>query len=449
MIDLNIHRRVESYHSFSLREALKQVERKQGILLHSGKINKENQFHILAWDPLLDIFPDRIVLVETSTSQPLNDFESFLNDLMERNHHRQNPDTRRLFPYTGGPIGYFTYEFKRRLEEIDIYRESPEDLPLAHLRLYHSIRVFDVKNKKCLWIRQSLKTPLPGRWKFFLSKRSLSSSLKKGRPRSRDWYIRQVGRIKHYICRGEIYQANLARMVRGSWRGDKSDLAYSLFKANPAGAECFFRDRDRRIISTSPERLFKLRGRRVSAFPIKGTIARGKNRRQDHLRLSTLRKSPKDLAELAMIVDLLQNDLCRTCLPGSVQVVRFPKAETYRNVHHLVGHIVGKTSNQAFQVFKALFPGGSISGCPKIRACQLLEKIEKQPRELYTGSMGYFSFSGDADFNILIRTLVFDGDAYVYGVGGGITLLSDPDGEWEETRHKEQTLASLLGRKIS
>ena len=115
------------------------------MLFHSGKINKENQFHILGWDPLIDIFPDRMVLVETSTSQPIDDFEFFLNDLMERNRHRQSRGVEKLFPYNGGPIGYFTYEFKYCLEERHLYRERPEDSLLAHLRLYRFIRVFDVK----------------------------------------------------------------------------------------------------------------------------------------------------------------------------------------------------------------------------------------------------------------------------------------------------------------
>jgi len=203
---------------------------------------------------------------------------------------------------------------------------------------------------------------------------------------------------------------------------------------------------ENKLVSTSPELFFETKGNIIKTSPIKGTVSRSDNTDEDIFNKNQLLNSPKELAELAMIVDLLRNDLGKICHYDSVIVTDFPLVQSLQNVYHLYADITGILNTQSFEtIIQALFPGGSITGCPKIRACQIIEELEKQGRGAYTGSYGRINFDGSMQFNILIRTLFYyqNGD-FSYNVGGGITLKSDPEAEFEETVSKGLNILGAL-----
>ena len=205
---------------------------------------------------------------------------------------------------------------------------------------------------------------------------------------------------------------------------------------------------DRRFIaSTSPERFLKLVGRDVETRPIKGTVRRAADAAADRSNADWLANSEKDRAENTMIVDLLRNDLSRVCEPGSVDVPVLCAIETYASVHHLVSVVTGrlKPEKDIVDLIAATFPGGSITGAPKIKAMEIIAQLEGAPRGPYCGAIGYIGFDGNADLNIAIRTLVCDGERFSLHAGGGITLLSDPASEYDETLAKAERILGALG----
>jgi anthranilate/para-aminobenzoate synthase component I len=266
--------------------------------------------------------------------------------------------------------------------------------------------------------------------------------------------MERVRRCQDYIAAGDIYQANVSH--RFTVTGDlltpqpnlQSDLlAYSRVRAlNPAPFSGLLRLDRISLISSSPERLVRLSGRQADTRPIAGTRPRGTNTDDDERLADELRINEKERAEHVMLVDLERNDLGRVCEYGSVRVDELMTLEHYSHVHHLVSHITGTLKDNAsgFDLLKAVFPGGTITGVPKIRCMEIIEELEPVRRGAYTGSMGYLSWSGDLDFNIVIRTLVrTNGKAYLQ-VGAGIVADSDPGREYEETIHKAQAFLSAF-----
>jgi anthranilate/para-aminobenzoate synthase component I len=270
----------------------------------------------------------------------------------------------------------------------------------------------------------------------------------------RSSYMDRVRRCQDYIAGGDIYQANLSH--RFAVTGEafpprpelQSDLlAYGRVRAlNPSPFSGLLRFDRTSLISSSPERLVRLDGRRADTRPIAGTRPRGEDAAADRRLADELRSNEKECAEHVMLVDLERNDLGRVCDFGSVLVDELMTLERYSHVNHLVSHVGGTLRNGAtgFDLLRALFPGGTITGAPKIRCMEIIEELEPVRRGPYTGSMGYLSWSGDLDFNILIRTLVkMNGRGYLQ-VGAGIVADSDPAREYEETIHKAQAFLSAF-----
>lgn len=258
-----------------------------------------------------------------------------------------------------------------------------------------------------------------------------------------------VDRIREYILDGDIYQANISQSYSAQLHGpaDPVGLFLALRAANPAPFSALLWPAiDRYTMSCSPERFLLLQNGLVETRPIKGTRERGKNAICDrHLR-SELLASGKDKAENTMIVDLLRNDLSRVCRAGSVRVDALCRAETFSNVHHLVSVVRGELEPgcDALGLLDATFPGGSITGAPKIRAMELIKAIEKRRRGVYCGAIGYFDFSGDIDLNIAIRTVEVERHITRIGAGAGIILRSDSTQDFDETVIKVERLLSTL-----
>ena len=263
---------------------------------------------------------------------------------------------------------------------------------------------------------------------------------------TRDEYIGRVRRVREYIAAGDVYQINLTQRFATEFRGDPYSLYRRLRAASPAPFAAYLNGGDFQVLSSSPERFLRLTGREVETRPIKGTRPRGATPEADALRSAELSASEKDRAELLMIVDLARNDLGRVCETGSVRVDELGRLETHPTVHHLVATVRGRLRPEcdALDAVRAAFPGGSITGAPKVRAMQLIDELETVRRGVYTGAIGWIGFDGGCDLNIAIRTIVCSGGQAFYHVGGGVVWDSEPEREFQETLDKGRAMRSAL-----
>ncbi len=263
---------------------------------------------------------------------------------------------------------------------------------------------------------------------------------------TRDGYRRVVESALEHIAAGDIYQVNLAQRFRVEAAPAPAVLFRRLREESPAPFSAFLSFLGGGIVSSSPERFFRVQGSRIETWPIKGTRPRGATPEEDAALRAALLASEKDRAENVMIVDLERNDLGRVCEIGSVGVPALWDVASYANVHHLVSRVEGRLRPDAgpVDVIRALFPGGSITGAPKIRAVEIIDELEPVRRGVYTGAIGYWDVRGDCDWNIAIRTLVLESGAASFHVGGGIVADSTPEGEYEETLVKASAMLRAL-----
>jgi len=263
---------------------------------------------------------------------------------------------------------------------------------------------------------------------------------------SRNDYLRAVERVLQYIRAGDIFQANLSQRLACPQRAAALRIYLALRRCNPAPFAGYFVHADWAIASSSPERFVRVEDGLVSTRPIKGTRARRTVPEADLFTRDELRESQKDRAENVMIVDLLRNDLSRVCRPGSISVPELCRVETYQTVQHLVSEVRGRLreDQSPWELFRAVFPGGSVTGAPKVRAMQIIDELEPTARGPYCGSLFYVAFSGAADSSILIRTLALRHGWIQFPAGGGIVAQSDPVAEYEETLHKAQGMLRAL-----
>jgi anthranilate synthase component 1 len=263
-------------------------------------------------------------------------------------------------------------------------------------------------------------------------------------------FLDGVRRVQEYIRAGDVFQVNLSRRWRATLPAPVSSagLFRRLCAANPAPfAGLMTWGKERAVISSSPERLVAVRGRRVHTRPIAGTYPRSPDSTEDRALSQELLRHPKERAEHVMLIDLERNDLGRVCRTGSVQVSELMTLESYRHVHHIVSEVTGELRDDITpaQVIRAVFPGGTITGCPKVRCMQIIAELEQAPRTAYTGSMGYINRDGSLDLNILIRTIVRDGNEISLRAGAGIVADSIPERELAETRAKAKGMLAALG----
>jgi len=257
-------------------------------------------------------------------------------------------------------------------------------------------------------------------------------------------YLEKIAQAKEKILEGEIYQVNLSQEFHLEGKSDPFQLFQKLFELNPTPFSAYLQCGDFALVSSSPERFLCRRGDRLEARPIKGTVPRGTTPAEDAFNRAALLESEKERAELLMITDLMRSDIGKVSQPGSVKTREIWRCETYTNVFHLLSIIEGRSLQAPVALMRQLFPGGSITGCPKLAAMETIAALEQRPRGVYTGSIGYFAANGDFDFNIAIRTLVVH-KAYVQiQLGGAIVIDSDPVKEFEETLHKGESLFKVL-----
>lgn len=360
-------------------------------------------------------------------------------------------------PFTGGWFVYLAYELAHTIEPV---LQSLPPLETGPVALAHRIRAAILIDRHageawlvgergtevlCHAVQQDLLEPCPTDtddqgWRF-----DAGMLLEEVAER----FISAVTRIQRYITEGDVFQVNLSR----AWRLEGVPLGpVALYRrlraANPAPfAGLALLDNGHAIISSSPERLIEVREAHASTRPIAGTHPRGQSRDEDERLAQDLVMHPKERAEHIMLIDLERNDLGRVCEPGTVHVDELMSIETYAHVHHIVSEVSGRLRSDVdpVDVIRAVFPGGTITGCPKLRCMEIIGELEGEARGAYTGSMGYINHSGDMDLNILIRTIEQRGDCLHFRAGAGIVADSIPERELNETRAKAAGLVRALG----
>lgn len=446
----------------------------------SLKSEELGRFSFIGFDPFF-------VLKTTDKKDPFEKLRRLLNE------YKVLPK-KEIFPFLGGAVGYFSYDLGSVLERIESKAIDDLNLPVCIFGLYDTLLIVDHLKRKLVILslgfpeknsrlkekraeyrlneiikrlsnykedfkrasfdRDDYHTFVKGRLqhRFIPRKTYNKSRIAYKRLHSnfkREDYIKAIKRAKDYIRCGDIYQVNLSQRFSVEYNLSPIDLYGALRETNPTHFSAYLDFRDFQILSSSPERFLTLRGKKVSTRPMKGTRPRGENLTEDRMKRLELLNSQKDKAELIMIVDLERNDLGKVCEYGSIRIRRLRNLEAYSRVFQTTAEIEGilDKDKEGIDLIKGCFPGGSITGCPKIRAMEIIEELEPTKRSIYTGSLGYLSFSGDMDLNILIRTLLLKDKKVYFQVGGGITSDSNPEKEYQETLDKAEALIEALNQE--
>lgn len=445
----------------------------QAVLLESIKgPDQVARYSFIAADPFLTLEakgtriqisegPDHLLL----EGHPIK----LLSSLLTRFHVSRLPE---LPPFFGGAAGFFGYDFVHLFEKLPRTALDDLNMPDLYLGFFETVLAID-------HVEQSLYLIFcPNRERFLESDRLRlysqgvdklneieswlasppppPSQIPFGSPRnipsfhaslSRDEYIERVRRCQAYISQGDIFQANLSLRLSTPLGSCSPVALYSLLrKVNPAPFAALMNVGDAQILSSSPERLVRVEGRQIETRPIAGTRPRGKDLSEDHRLTVDLLTHHKERAEHLMLVDLERNDLGRVCEYGTLKVDEFMVTERYSHVMHIVSNIRGilKEELDCLDVLRAVFPGGTITGVPKIRCMEIIDELEPVRRGPYTGSIGYISFAGDMDLNIIIRSILMkNGMAHVYA-GAGIVADSRPDQEYQECLYKAEALLKAI-----
>jgi anthranilate synthase component 1 len=362
-------------------------------------------------------------------------------------------------PFNGGWFVYLGYELSQQIESRliptptaqAVRDEITDTLPIAYATRVPAALIRDNAGARLFAVAEAgqeyhlqqmvsdaqgisaITTSLPG---------SLADNIEE---ESAIQFLERIARIQHYIKNGDVFQVNLSRLWQGDLKPHSNavDIYRRLREHNPAPFAGLARYQDTTIISSSPERLVKVQRDTVETRPIAGTRPRGQSGVAE---TQALLAHPKERAEHIMLIDLERNDLGRVCIAGSVQVDELMSIESYAHVHHIVSNISGQLRSDVTpgEILRAVFPGGTITGCPKVRCMEIIAELEQAPRNAYTGSMGYINRDGSMDFNILIRTLVTQKQHITLRAGAGIVADSIPQRELEETRAKARGMLLAL-----
>ena len=444
---------------------------KYAFLLNSGKGGKMTaRYSFLGGDPFLRFkYQDGKATIwkkDKTFSEKSDPFKSFIS-LFEEYKTSYFSYIPHFF---GGGIGYFSYDLVHYLEPSIRIKKDGLTCPDIHFIFVDEIVAIDHFEKKIKFIclaktnvRQigqiysnsilRLRDRLnqyhlsPSKEKIFNSKKTIVLAKEAFQSNvTKKEFEAMVRKAKAYLREGEIYQANLSQRFEAEFDGDPFNLFKCLQKINPSPFSAFLKLDDFFIASSSPERLVKVCKNKIETRPIAGTRPRGITLNQDKLLSNELLLSEKEKAEHLMLVDLERNDLGRLCKYGSVKVNEFMILEKYSHVWHIVSNIKGilKNNINLKTILNACFPGGTITGCPKIRSIEIINEIENISRGLYTGSLGYIGFSGEMDLNIIIRTLLINKGKTYFQVGAGIVADSEPELEFYETFNKAKAMLTAI-----
>ena len=433
------------------------ADRPWAVMLDSGpETNRRDRYDILSADPFITLVTHgdktEISSSQNSFSSTADPF-SLLRDKLGSTD-REDPE----LPFIGGAIGYFGYDLGRRIENLPIIAKDDEALPEMAIGIYDWALVVDHESCRSWLVSAGRDPETKNQWPELIN---LFSKISK--PTSRiefrvtqqvksnltyETYASAFQRIHNYIDNGDCYQVNFAQRFHIPCKGD-SWLAYRQLRTiNPAPFSAYLNLSFVQVLSASPERFLGVNNGRVVTQPIKGTRPRSAEPGADWMLGQSLLNSAKDRAENVMIVDLLRNDLSKNCALHSVKVPELYALESFATVHHLVTTVTGRleTGRDTLDLLRDCFPGGSITGAPKIRAMEIIEELEPQRRGIYCGSIAYIGFDGRMDSNIVIRTMTHTAGQMRFWAGGGITTGSTLDGEYQESFDKAAAMLELLNK---
>ena len=368
-------------------------------------------------------------------------------------------------PFTGGAVGYLSYDLCHFIERLHASAVDDLQLPECYFGFYDAIAAFDHLENRAYVVSTGLPEEDAGRRQRRAQERlrELKETIMNPPPSppiatpsgdgvvlranfSREGYLEAVATAREYICAGDIFEVNLSQRFEAELDIPPYDLYRRLRGINPAPFASYFNFDGVSIVGASPERFLKVRGDGVETRPIKGTRPRGRTPREDKALADELMASIKDRAENIMIVDLERNDLGRVCRYGTVNVTELAELETFPTVFHRTSTVVGRLGEgkNRIDLLKATFPGGSITGAPKVRSMEIIDELEPTRRSVYTGSLGYLGFDGNMDLDIVIRTMIIKGGRAYFQMGGGIVYDSEPQAEYLETLDKGRAIFRAL-----
>ncbi len=432
-----------------------QGERYPNILESQKDPERLGRYSFIMADPFLVVKAkkDRITIEDRGGSREVKGNPlDILQELMEK--YKFDNDTH--LPFIGGAVGYLGYDLCHHVEKLPNTVVDDVEIPDMFFGFYDGIVAVDhLEGNKYIaalgvegeptdrieWMEEKLKREEVPSDKVYIDR-----DVEFHCNMSKDYYLDSIQRVKDYIYSGDIYQINFTQRFDCELNKSPMELYERLRETNPAPFASYMNFGEGEIVSCSPERFISLRDGILETRPIKGTIARGKTPEEDRRNREILVNSEKDRSELLMIVDLERNDLGRVSQVGSVEVTELFHIEEYATVFQQVSTVRSKIREDVglAELLKATFPGGSITGAPKIRAMEVIDELEPTSRNIYTGSIGYLGFDGSLDLNIVIRTVVCKDEKAYFQVGGGIVWDSDPESEYEESVLKGRALKEAL-----
>lgn len=406
-----------------------------------------SEFSVIGFDPEFTVKCDR------------GRFQIFRNEKIISEKKVKDPllELRRILPtinekklrYIGGAVGYVSYDAIKFWEQLPTKRAN-NMFPLMEFGIYTDGLIHDKRDNATYYFHIGKKSRLPEIEKILNSKKQdLTKSFSFSKPVSettKNKFISKVKKAKEYIYEGEVFQVVISRKFNFRIHGDPMHIYENLRKLNPSPYMYFFKRKKRLIIGSSPEMLLRVINNRIETFPIAGTRPVTHKESENRKLKNELLSDKKELAEHTMLVDLARNDLGRVCKFGSVQPKELMIVKRFSHVQHLVSHIAGDLYNEydCFDAFRSLFPAGTVSGAPKVRAMEVISELEKSARGPYAGALGYFSFNRCCDFAIIIRSLFINGNNAYIQSGAGIVMDSIPTNEYLETEHKAGALFSAM-----
>ncbi|TLU67524.1 aminodeoxychorismate synthase component I [Thalassotalea litorea] len=417
----------------------------------------DSRFDIIAIEPVLTLETQqgKTRVHDTTSGQvqySIADPLSLVDHYLTRHCHQVTPQSE--LPFTGGVLGYFSYDLSRYFERLPATSKRDIDLPDMAVGIYRHALIYDRKTHNFTLVSQDdnlqdlTKQYLPQPCPQFSN--DTNSAFKLITPwqanMNVEQYRQKFAQVQEYLLSGDCYQINLTQRFEAAYQGCEFDAYIALRNSNLAPFSAFIRLSQGCILSVSPERFLQVNDSKVLTKPIKGTRPRGKSHEDDAQLAIELKHASKDQAENLMIVDLLRNDISKNCEPGSVKVPELFAIESFPAVHHLVSTVVGKLAHDrsATDLLRGCFPGGSITGAPKIRAMEIIEELEPNRRSVYCGSIGYLSACGKMDTSITIRTLIAHQQTLYCWAGGGVVADSEVDSEYQETFDKVQKILPVL-----
>lgn len=423
---------------------------KDNILLDSSKEDKKlSKYSFIGINPFLKF---EVKNEKAHINDNIVEGDPF--KVLENLIYQHKNDIQDDIPFLSGAIGYISYDTGRLLEELP--NTSKEDFTIPDMRFifYKNIIIFDLINdKKYITDLDGNIENIESILKVIHNGEKINDEIVCEKSNNifysnfiKEDYKKAVTKLKEYIISGDVYIANMTQRFWCYNEEESFDIYKKLRSINKAPFSAYLNFEDFQIISSSPERFIQVFKNKAHTRPIKGTKPRGHNVEEDEKNKLELINSEKDKAELLMVVDLERNDFSKVCKPHTVKVTENFKLEEYATVFHLVSTVEGELKENVSSVrcIKECFPGGSITGTPKIRSMEIIEELEGIKRNIYTGSIGYFDFRGNCDFNIVIRTIIKKDNKAFFGVGGGITYDSIEEDEYNETLDKAKALMRVL-----